>query len=51
VSRASETLTRKRCWNLTQSYVAFSGQTFPHILVPLLAEQNVMISLSTHGHL
>lgn len=28
---------------LTQSYVAFSGQTFPHILVPLLAEQHVMI--------
>ena len=30
--------------NLTQSYVAFSGQTFPHILVPLLAEQQVMIN-------
>lgn len=29
--------------NLTQSYVEFSGQTFPHILVPLLAEQQVMI--------
>ena len=29
--------------NLTQSYVQFSGQTFPHILVPLLAEKNVMI--------
>jgi hypothetical protein len=29
--------------NLTRSYVQFSGQTFPHILVPLLAEQNVMI--------
>ena len=29
---------------LTQSYVEFSGQTFPHILVPLLAEQNVMIN-------
>lgn len=29
--------------NLTQSYVEFSGQTFPHILVPLLAEQRVMI--------
>jgi hypothetical protein len=29
--------------NLTQRYVQFSGQTFPHILVPLLAEQNVMI--------
>jgi len=30
--------------NLTQSYIEFSGQTFPHILVPLLAEQNVMIN-------
>lgn len=30
--------------NLTKSYVEFSGQTFPHILVPLLAEQNVMIN-------
>lgn len=30
--------------NLTQSYVEFSGQTFPHILVPLLAEKNVMIN-------
>lgn len=29
---------------LTQSYVEFSGQTFPHILVPLLAEQKVMIN-------
>ncbi len=30
--------------NLIQSYIQFSGQTFPHILVPLLAEQNVMIN-------
>jgi hypothetical protein len=30
--------------NLTQSYVEFSGQTFPHILVPLLAEQQMMIN-------
>lgn len=30
--------------NITQSYVEFSGQTFPHILVPLLAEQGVMIN-------
>lgn len=30
--------------NLTQSYVEFSGQTFPHILVPLLAEQKMMIN-------
>jgi len=30
--------------SITQSYVEFSGQTFPHILVPLLAEKNVMIN-------
>ena len=29
--------------NLIRSYVEFSGHTFPDILVPLLAEQNVMI--------
>lgn len=29
---------------LTRGYVEFSGHTFPHILVPLLAEQNVMIN-------
>ncbi len=27
-----------------RQYVAFSGRNFPHILVPLLAEQNVMIN-------
>lgn len=30
--------------NITQSYVEFSGQTFPHILVPLLADKGVMIN-------
>jgi len=30
--------------NLTHAYVEFSGHTFPHILVPLLAEQNVMFN-------
>ena len=30
--------------NLIREYVAFSGHTFPHILVPLLAEQNMMIN-------
>ena len=30
--------------NLTRNYVEFSGQTFPHILVPLLEEQNMMIN-------
>jgi len=29
---------------LTQNYVEFSGQTFPHILVPLMADNNVMIN-------
>ena len=29
---------------LTRSYVEFSGHTFPHILVPLLASENVMIN-------
>jgi hypothetical protein len=30
--------------HLTRDYVQFSGHAFPHILVPLLAEQNVMIN-------
>jgi len=30
--------------NLTKNYVAFSGQTFPHILVPLMAKNEVMIN-------
>ena len=30
--------------HLTRDYIQFSGHTFPHILVPLLAEQNVMIN-------
>lgn len=29
---------------LTRSYGEFSGHTFPHLLVPVLAEQNVMIN-------
>lgn len=29
----------------TRSYVAFSGQNFPHILVPLMAQRNVMINI------
>ena len=29
---------------LTESYVAFSGQTFPHILVPLMRDNSVMIN-------
>jgi len=30
--------------NLSRRYVEFSGQTFPHILVPLMADHNVMIN-------
>lgn len=30
---------------LVRSYVAFSGQNFPHILVPLMQEQGVMINV------
>lgn len=30
--------------NLSRRYVEFSGQTFPHILVPLMAEHNVMVN-------
>jgi Protein of unknown function (DUF3581) len=30
--------------NLTRNYVEFSGHTFPDLLVPLLAEQNIMIN-------
>lgn len=30
--------------DLVCSYVQFSGQTFPHILVPLMSEQQVMIN-------
>jgi len=30
--------------NLAQRYVEFSGHTFPHILVPLMEQQNVMIN-------
>jgi len=30
--------------NLTRQYVAFSGQNFPHILMPLMQDQDVMIN-------
>jgi hypothetical protein len=32
--------------SLVQAYVGFSGQTFPHILVKLMADNNVMINPS-----
>lgn len=30
--------------SLTQNYVAFSGHTFPHVLIPLMTEHQVMIN-------
>ncbi len=30
--------------SLTRNYVEFSGETFPHVLVPLMKENNVMIN-------
>ncbi len=30
--------------NMIRNYVSFSGQNFPHILLPLMEEQNVMIN-------
>ena len=30
--------------SLTKSYVEFSGTTFPHVIIPIMAEQNVMIN-------
>ncbi len=30
--------------NIIRSYVAFSGTTFPHVIVPLMAEKNAMIN-------
>lgn len=35
---------KKLAQALISNYVTFSGQTFPHILVPLMAEKNVMIN-------
>lgn len=34
--------------SLTRNYVAFSGHTFPHVLVPLMRENNVMITPNGH---
>ena len=35
---------KKLAHTLINNYVTFSGQTFPHILVPLMAEKGVMIN-------
>ena len=40
VTRDSQLIER-----LARSYVAFSGQNFPHILVPLFRDQDVMINI------
>lgn len=45
VSRSGEpTVDQIMIEQLVRSYVYFSGQNFPYILVPLMAEQNVMIN-------
>ena len=45
IERAGETNRDPLCIaELTRSYVEFSGHTFPHILVPLMLKNNVMIN-------
>ena len=45
VNRSGDTTTNEDViQGLTRNYVEFSGHTFPHILVPLLAEQGLMIN-------
>lgn len=45
IKRSGDNSTNLDVTNMfSQRYVAFSGQTFPHILVPLMAEHNVMIN-------
>tara|TARA_B110000211_G_C13891912_1_gene469953 strand:+ start:56 stop:766 length:711 start_codon:yes stop_codon:yes gene_type:complete len=45
IERSGETSTNSQLIdNLTRSYVTFSGHTFPHILMPLLEQQQVMIN-------
>jgi hypothetical protein len=45
VSRSGEQLQDQQVLeSLIKNYVFFSGQNFPHILVPLMAEKNVMIN-------
>jgi hypothetical protein len=45
VNRSGDTSTNEvMIQELTRNYVEFSGHTFPHILVPLLAEQGMMIN-------
>lgn len=45
INRSGECTTdQTQISDLIQQYVKFSGQTFPHILVPLMKDQNVMIN-------
>jgi hypothetical protein len=45
VSRSGDQLQDQQVLeSLIKNYVFFSGQNFPHILVPLMAEENVMIN-------
>jgi hypothetical protein len=45
IEREGETTTNPALINeLTRNYVSFSGQTFPHILVPLMERNSVMIN-------
>lgn len=39
------TLNEQRIEQFLSAYVAFSGQNFPHILVPLMRDHNVMINV------
>lgn len=42
--QGASTSSASLCEMLIREYVAFSGQNFPHILVPLMAEKDVMIN-------
>lgn len=45
INRSGECSTNQaQISDLTQQYVKFSGQTFPHILVPLMKDKGVMIN-------
>lgn len=45
ITRGGDNSTRESLiQNLARNYVEFSGHTFPHILVPLLEEQGLMIN-------
>ena len=45
IERSGESTTNaKLIESLTTHYVEFSSRAFPHIIVPLMAEQNVMIN-------